>query len=163
VRGIAKELGRSELRFGFQITTPPISTSFGSRELASAFSSFFRYRARCKSFLSRHLQNFQLPESFVSLVADSLDDSFVFSLLLEDCSQSRRFFQVWLPFGLPRLADHPVYFGSAISFAVRVRSRRVYDSTLAAAGFLLPFSKKGYVPGQAIKSRTVSRQSEYPP
>jgi len=22
-------------------------------------------------------------------------------------SQSRRFFQVWLPFGLPRLADHP--------------------------------------------------------
>jgi len=24
----------------------------------------------------------------------------------------------WLPFGLPRLADHPVYFGSAILFAV---------------------------------------------
>jgi hypothetical protein len=28
-------------------------------------------------------------------------------------SQSRRFFQVWLSCGLPRLTDHPVYFGSA--------------------------------------------------
>jgi hypothetical protein len=28
-------------------------------------------------------------------------------------SQRRRFFQVWLPCGLPRLTDHPVYFGSA--------------------------------------------------
>jgi hypothetical protein len=28
-------------------------------------------------------------------------------------SQSSRFFQVWLLNGLPRRADHPVYFGSA--------------------------------------------------
>jgi len=28
-------------------------------------------------------------------------------------SQSRRFFQVWSPSGLPRRADHSVYFGSA--------------------------------------------------
>jgi hypothetical protein len=28
-------------------------------------------------------------------------------------SQSRRFFQVWLPFGLPRRADHSAYFGLA--------------------------------------------------
>ena len=28
-------------------------------------------------------------------------------------SQSRRFFQVWLLFGLPRRADHSAYFGSA--------------------------------------------------
>jgi len=27
-------------------------------------------------------------------------------------SQSRRFFQVWLLFGLPRRADHSAYFGS---------------------------------------------------
>ena len=26
-------------------------------------------------------------------------------------SQSSRFFQVWLPLGLPRWADHPAYFG----------------------------------------------------
>jgi hypothetical protein len=29
-----------------------------------------------------------------------------------------RFFQVWLLRGLPRSADHPVYFGSAVLFAV---------------------------------------------
>ncbi len=28
-------------------------------------------------------------------------------------SQSRRFFQVWLPVGLPRHADHSAYFGLA--------------------------------------------------
>ena len=28
-------------------------------------------------------------------------------------SQSRRFFQVWSPAELPRLADHPAYFGPA--------------------------------------------------
>ena len=28
-------------------------------------------------------------------------------------SQSRRFFQVWLPFGLPRRVDHSAYFGLA--------------------------------------------------
>jgi len=28
-------------------------------------------------------------------------------------SQSRRFFQVWLPSKLPRRADHPTYFGLA--------------------------------------------------
>jgi len=28
-------------------------------------------------------------------------------------SQSRRFFQVWLLFGLPRQADHSAYFGLA--------------------------------------------------
>jgi hypothetical protein len=28
-------------------------------------------------------------------------------------SQSRRFFQVWLLFGLPRRADHSAYFGPA--------------------------------------------------
>src|SRR5271157_3852929 len=28
-------------------------------------------------------------------------------------SQSRRFFQVWLPLGLPRRADHSAYFGLA--------------------------------------------------
>ena len=28
-------------------------------------------------------------------------------------SQSRRFFQVWLLFGLPRRADHSAYFGVA--------------------------------------------------
>jgi len=28
-------------------------------------------------------------------------------------SQSRRFFQVWLLFRLPRRADHSAYFGSA--------------------------------------------------
>ena len=28
-------------------------------------------------------------------------------------SQSRRFFQVWSLSGLPRLADHPAYFGVA--------------------------------------------------
>jgi hypothetical protein len=28
-------------------------------------------------------------------------------------SQSRRFFQVWLLFGLPRRADHSAYFGLA--------------------------------------------------
>jgi len=37
----------------------------------------------------------------------------LFTLSFGRSSQTSRFFQVWLPLGLPRLADHPVYFGSA--------------------------------------------------
>jgi len=32
--------------------------------------------------------------------------------VLRNLLEPGRFFQVWLPLGLPRLADHPVYFGS---------------------------------------------------
>jgi hypothetical protein len=42
----------------------------------------------------------------------ALDAITAFAVPNPNCpSQSRRFFQVWLPFGLPRQADHSAYFG----------------------------------------------------
>jgi len=44
----------------------------------------------------------------------ALDAITAFAVPNPNCtSQRRRFFQVWLPCGLLRVADHPVYFGSA--------------------------------------------------
>ncbi|MGB0018435.1 MAG: hypothetical protein WBQ12_17145, partial [Candidatus Sulfotelmatobacter sp.] len=44
----------------------------------------------------------------------ALDAITAFAVPNPNCpSQSRRFFQVWLLFGLPRRADHPAYFGLA--------------------------------------------------
>jgi hypothetical protein len=44
----------------------------------------------------------------------ALDAITVFAVPNPNCpSQSRRFFQVWLLFGLPRRADHSAYFGPA--------------------------------------------------
>jgi hypothetical protein len=44
----------------------------------------------------------------------ALDAITAFAVPNPDCpSQSRRFFQVWLLFGLPRRADHSAYFGLA--------------------------------------------------
>ena len=44
----------------------------------------------------------------------ALDAITAFTVPNPNCSsQSRRFFQVWSRFGLPRLADHPAYFGLA--------------------------------------------------
>ena len=44
----------------------------------------------------------------------ALDAITAFAVPNPNCpSQSRRFFQVWLPFGLPRRADHSAYFGLA--------------------------------------------------
>ena len=44
----------------------------------------------------------------------ALDAIAAFAVPNPNCpSQSRRFFQVWLPFGLPRRADHSAYFGLA--------------------------------------------------
>jgi hypothetical protein len=44
----------------------------------------------------------------------ALDAITTFAVPNPDCpSQSRRFFQVWLLFGLPRRADHSAYFGPA--------------------------------------------------
>src|SRR3984885_140773 len=44
----------------------------------------------------------------------ALDAITAFAVPNPNCpSQSRRFFQVWLLFGLPRRADHSAYFGSA--------------------------------------------------
>jgi hypothetical protein len=43
-----------------------------------------------------------------------LDAITAFAVPNPNCpSQSRRFFQVWLPSGLPRRADHSAYFGLA--------------------------------------------------
>jgi hypothetical protein len=45
----------------------------------------------------------------------ALDAITAFAVPTPNCpSQSRRFFQVWLLFGLPRRADHSTYFGLAI-------------------------------------------------
>jgi hypothetical protein len=42
----------------------------------------------------------------------ALDAITAFAVPNPNCpSQSRRFFQVWLLFGLPRRVDHPAYFG----------------------------------------------------
>jgi len=55
--------------------------------------------------ISRHL-----PANTVT----ALDAITAFAVPNPNCpSQSRRFFQVWLLFGLPRRADHSAYFGSA--------------------------------------------------
>jgi len=62
-------------------------------------------------------------------------------------SQSRRFFQVWLPFGLPRLADHPVYFGSAILFAVPFNTQMLHFGR-----FALPSFKEGSVKRDLIRT-----------
>ena len=44
----------------------------------------------------------------------ALDAITAFAVPNPGCSsQSGRFFQVWLPFGLPRRADHSAYFGLA--------------------------------------------------
>jgi hypothetical protein len=44
----------------------------------------------------------------------ALDAITAFAVPNPNCpSQGRRFFQVWLPVGLPFRADHPAYFGSA--------------------------------------------------
>jgi hypothetical protein len=44
----------------------------------------------------------------------ALDAITAFAVPNPDCpSQSRRFFQVWLLFRLPRRADHSAYFGLA--------------------------------------------------
>ena len=44
----------------------------------------------------------------------ALDAITAFAVPNPNCpSQSRRFFQVWSPSELPRLADHPAYFGLA--------------------------------------------------
>ena len=44
----------------------------------------------------------------------ALDAITAFAVPNPNCpSQSRRFFQVWLLFGLPRRADHSAYFGLA--------------------------------------------------
>ncbi|MGO9646646.1 MAG: hypothetical protein ACLPOO_01200 [Terriglobales bacterium] len=44
----------------------------------------------------------------------ALDAITAFAVPNPGCSsQSGRFFQVWLPFGLPRRADHSAYFGPA--------------------------------------------------
>jgi len=44
----------------------------------------------------------------------ALDAITAFTVPNPNCSsQSRRFFPVWLPVGLPRRADHPAYFGLA--------------------------------------------------
>ena len=44
----------------------------------------------------------------------ALDAITAFAVPNPNCpSQSRRFFQVWLPVGLPRRADHSAYFGLA--------------------------------------------------
>ena len=44
----------------------------------------------------------------------ALDAITAFAVPNPNCpSQSRRFFQVWLLFGLPRRADHSAYFGPA--------------------------------------------------
>jgi hypothetical protein len=44
----------------------------------------------------------------------ALDAITAFAVPNPNCSsQSRRFFQVWRPVGLPRRADHPAYFGLA--------------------------------------------------
>src|SRR6266849_10858381 len=44
----------------------------------------------------------------------ALDAITAFAVPNPNCpSQSRRFFQVWLLFGLPRQADHSAYFGLA--------------------------------------------------
>ncbi len=44
----------------------------------------------------------------------ALDAITAFAVPNPNCpSQSRRFFQVWLRFGLPRFADHSAYFGLA--------------------------------------------------
>jgi hypothetical protein len=44
----------------------------------------------------------------------ALDAITAFAVPNPNCpSQSRRFFQVWLPSGLPRRADHSAYFGLA--------------------------------------------------
>src|SRR5579863_2841094 len=54
------------------------------------------------------------PTAWTHVPSQPLDAITVFTVPNPNCpSQSRRFFQVWLPLGLPRLADHPVYFRSA--------------------------------------------------
>jgi len=52
--------------------------------------------------------------TFLSASRRPFDAITAFTVPNPNCtSQRRRFFQVWLPLGLPRLADHSVYFGSA--------------------------------------------------
>jgi hypothetical protein len=49
-----------------------------------------------------------------SCTVTALDATTAFAVPNPNCpSQSRRFFQVWLLFGLPRRADHSAYFGLA--------------------------------------------------
>ena len=48
-----------------------------------------------------------------------LDAITAFAVPNPNCSsQSRRFFRVWSPCGLPRRADHPAYFGLATDVIV---------------------------------------------
>src|SRR5579863_7102940 len=55
------------------------------------------------------------PTAWTHVPSQPLDAITAFTVPNPNCtSQRRRFFQVWLPLGLPRLADHSVYFGSAL-------------------------------------------------
>src|ERR1700683_2994992 len=55
------------------------------------------------------------PTAWTHVPSQPLDAITVFTVPNPNCtSQRRRFFQVRLPLGLPRLADHPVYLGPAI-------------------------------------------------
>ncbi len=55
----------------------------------------------------------------------ALDAITAFAVPNPNCpSQSRRFFQVWLLFGLPRQADHSAYFGLANFTLANPFSRR---------------------------------------
>ena len=52
--------------------------------------------------------------SVESCTVTALDAITAFAVPNPNCSsQSRRFFQVWLPDGLPRRTDHSAYFGLA--------------------------------------------------
>ena len=55
----------------------------------------------------------------------ALDAITAFAVPNPNCSsQSSRFFQVWLPFGLPCRADHSAYFGLAKFYFANPFSRR---------------------------------------
>ena len=54
------------------------------------------------------------PIAWKHAPSQPLDAITAFAVPNPNCtSQRRRFFQVWLPSGLPRYADHSVYFGPA--------------------------------------------------
>ena len=56
--------------------------------------------------------SYEEANSVETCTVTALDAITAFAVPNPNCpSQSRRFFQVWLLFGLPRRADHSAYFG----------------------------------------------------
>jgi hypothetical protein len=85
---------------------------------ATAIAEFGRAYARkgkgCDIGYALAANSCEGANSVEACTVTALDAITAFAVPNPNCpSQSRRFFQVWLPFGLPRRADHSAYFGLA--------------------------------------------------